>query len=60
MTPKNWITEGKIGLRGGGGVKSDQKNRTSFMYDPFSETTLHSSKEMAVSNFPSFSIKNFL
>ena len=34
MTPKNRIIEGKKRIKGGRGVKKDQKNQTSFMHDP--------------------------
>ena len=34
MTPKNRIIEGKNQIKGGGGSKMTQKNRTSFMNDP--------------------------
>ena len=34
MIPKNRIVEGKNRIKGGGGVKNDQKHRTSFMHDP--------------------------
>ena len=36
MTPKNRIIEGKNWIKGGeGGSKMTQKNRTSFMNDPY-------------------------
>ena len=34
MTPKNWIIGGKNRIKGEGGSKMTEKNRTSFMHDP--------------------------